>query len=1099
MFMERKQKYSIRMLGLLILLIAHTSILSAQVSLLEVIGTVEANLQPISNARVILYKDGIKTQSLFSDSNGEFRFEMDINSEYLIEVEKAGLLGKKIAFNTIVPNEITGRWTMEFAMSLFPSCEGVNATALNEPVDRIKFSTNKVDFISDEAYVSKMKGRIEQLLADIDQCQADKYKAAIDEGDRLTNEKKFDEARTSYEKALDIYPGDKIVQRKITELDKISGLSLQNERVYKNATAEADRLYAAKDYEGAKAKYTEAMKALPQNGYPQTKIDEINTIVQQQQQERQVKLDTDKKYNDLIAKANAAYTSKNYEIATDFYQQAIEVKPDAAFPRQKIVDIGPLMAQQKKEMSEKEANDKAYTEAIAMGQNALQNNDFNAAKQHFNRALLMRPEESLPRQKISEVDKKVQEKQMAEAQADKAAMQQKVTKSLDDGDAYLTQKNLDAAEEAYRLAIQLDPNDLYAKQQLNKVKSMQLAANAQKQQAMEKVYTESVDKGDELVAAASYQQAIEAFKQALLQKPDDLVVKNKLAAAEQQLASEQQNQSNEQIKRKQYDDLLLQANNAFTAKQYTQAKQSYQSALTLYPEQSLPRNRLQEIDKILADQQKEQQYKDLITKADGLFAAKAFDQAKSAYQQAIALNAADMYAKQKVDEIDGIFRENERKASEQKARDAQYITTIQEADKLLAQSQLTEAKLAYQRALGMKPGETYPQQQIAKINGLIAEQIRKENEKKSIDDQYANLVSKADGFMTQKDYGQAKTLYEQALALKTTEDYPKQRISVINGIILDQAKGAADQKARDDQFKKAIQDADNLYAAANLEEAKLVYQRALSIKPAETYPAAQIAKIDAQLTERLRQENDQKAKEMQYNNAISRSDQLYTQDKLTEAKLGYQGALQLKPGETYPTGQIAKIDGQLALREKEKQQKATYEQKYTTLIAEGDKAYDKRDYPVAKSAYMQALNLKPAEKYPQDRLNKIAEFERVLAQQEKNRKTAATDDANASATNSPAPTKLAVLNFANDSERDKYLNGLRNKYPVGVTLEVYKEKNLTTYRYVVIRGTEVREFRKVQFSWGGVDFSDNGIPTTGQYFDSQIKARSGEFYQEFNY
>ncbi len=1070
----------------------------AQISSLEVIGTAENNFEPIENARVTLYKNGSKVQSVFSDSRGEFRFALDINSEYLIEVEKAGLLSKKIAFNTEVPSEVTGKWTMEFAMSLFPGCEGVNTSVLTEPVDRVKFSTNKADFISDEAYVNKIRGRIEQLLSDIEKCQADKYQEAMKKADNLASQKKYEEARASYEEALHIYPADKAAQRKIADLDKASGLDKKNEQVYNSAIAEADRLYAAKDYEAAKTKYTEAFRAMPQNSYPQSKINEINSLIQKQRQQEQANLDIEKNYNGLIAKANNAYAAKDYAAAKEFYRQAAEIKPEASLPRQKMTELEPLIEQQKKKDQEKAATDKAFAEAMAMGQTALQNNDLDAARQHFNRAMMMKPEESLPKQKIAEIDQKTRERQQAKNQAEKAAQQQKITKALDDGDAFLAQKNLDAAEEAYKTALQLDPNDAYAKQQLNKVKSMQASAEAQKQQTLEKAYRESIDQGDKLLAAASYQQAVEAYKQALLKKPDDIAAKNKLAQAEQRLAAEQQKQLSEQTKRKQYDDLLAKANNSFTDKQYEEAKQSYQSALNLYPDQSYPRTRIQEIERLLTEQQKEHQYNDLITKADEYFGNKSYELAKTTYQQAIGIKPADTYAKQRIAEIDRISQENARLASEQKARDTQYATAIQEADNLLAQAKYTEARLVYQRALGLKPTEAYPQQQIGRIDGIIAEQVKKENEKKSLDQQYSTLISKADGFLSAKDYNQAKTYYQQASALKSTEVYPKQKVAEIDGILREQERLAAEQKARDEQYKKTVLEADNLFTAAKLEEARAAYQRALAIKPAESYPSAQIVKIDALLAEAQRTANEQRAKEFQYSNAVSQADQYFSQDKLAEAKVAYQNALSIKPGESYPAGQIAKIDAQLALKEKDRQEKAAFEQRYNSLISAADQAYDKRDYPSAKSSYMQALNLKPGEKYPQERLNKIAEFERILAQQEANRKTV-NNEATAKATASSAPPKLEELKFANDSEREKYLKALRNKYPAGVTLEVYKEKNLTTYRYIVIRGDDVREFRKMQYSWGGVDFTENGIPTTGQYFDTQVKARQGEFFQQFDY
>ena len=73
------------------------------------------------------------------------------------------------------------------------------------------------------------------------------------------------------------------------------------------------------------------------------------------------------------------------------------------------------------------------------------------------------------------------------------------------------------------------------------------------------------------------------------------------------------------------------------------------------------------------------------------------------------------------------------------------------------------------------------------------------------------------------------------------------------------------------------------------------------------------------------------------------------------------------------------------------------------------------------------------------------------------------------------------------------------KYPAGVTLEVYKEKNKVTKRYIVIRDGEAREFRQVNFSWGGVEYRLNGILITSQFFDQQVKARDGEYFKEIDF
>lgn len=1060
---------------------------------LKVIGTVEHDYKTLSNAKVTLVKDGKNVKSVTTGSDGVFSFEMDMNSEYLIEIERAGLLSKRIAFNTDIPDDIYGKWTMEFAMTLFPGCAGVNTSALNDPVDRVKFSTNKNDFISDKAYVERMRGRIEQLFYDIENCQQEEYQKALDEGDRLMNQGQYEEARTKYQEALVKYPNDRYAEKRIDEINKKIGEERKSEQEYNNLIAEADQLYTAKEYEDAREVYNEALQIMPQNSYPREKIAAIDKVVADNRATAQKQ----QQYDNYIEKANVAFNAQNYTAAKQLYQQALMVNPNADLPNQKITELESLIAQQQQTLQAQQAKEKSYREAMAMGQSAMESGDYEAAKQHYNRALILQPDQSLPKQKIAEADKAIEARYIADIQAQKAAAQQKLDEALDEGDNYFEQGNYTAAQAAYQKALEINPKDTYAKQRLNRTNSLLAALIADQQKELENAYSASIEKGDALVAAGSFLLGIEAFKQALIHKPNDSQAQTKIAQAEQLMTAQQQRVADEQAKKKQYDQYLLQGNNLLAAGQYGQAKAAYQNALNLYPEQSVPRTKIAEADRLIAQQQQDELFKQIITKADGLLASRNYAEAKAAYQQALSTKAGDAYASQKISEIDGILLKQQQLAAQNMARETQYNNLIQQADNQLAASQLQEAKNTYQQALNLKPSESYPAAQITKIDAQIAEQLRLENEQKARDQQYLELITKADGEFNVKNYAAAKITYQQALALKSSETYPRQKITEIDKILVEQQQLAAEQKVRDEQYRQLIAQADNLMAAAQLEQAKTSYQNALAIKPAESYPSSQISKIDAQIAEKNKIEQE-------YSNAVAQADRYYGQDQLTEAKTYYQKALTYKPGESYPGSQISKIDAQLAIREKEQKEKLAFEQQYQFLISTADKAYDKRDYPSAKASYSEALRMKPSEAYPQQQLNKIAEFERIIAQQEA-AKNAAIAAATASSTvvstaaAKPKPKSLSELNFANDGERDTYLSQLKNSYPEGVTLEVHKEKNKTTERYVVIRDNEAREFRKVRFSWGGIDYTLNGKPITSQYFDTQVRVREGEFFQEFKY
>lgn len=961
-------RYFVRIiLALAALLITELSSYSQEGSL-KVLGEADNNFVPLVNAKVSLFQNGKEVKSVYTGSNGKFELDLDLNSEYVIVVEKPGLLSKKIVFNTQVPDNAAKKYTKAFSMGLFPGCEGVNTSALNDPVDRIQYSANKDDFISDNTYFEKMRSRIDKLMNDIQTCEDDKFRNIVREADQLYNSNQLEQSREKYQEALKMRPDDKYSQKRIDNINKKIGNNKEQEEKYNLAINQADQFNASGDYEEAEKKYREALTYQPQNSYPQQKINEIDQKLQAQKQSELNKQALEQKYNENIANGNAAYAAQNYQAAKSYYQQALTLKPDAALPKQKISELDPLIAKQTQDQQAAAANDKEYAEAVTMGQKALQANDLTTARQHFNRALTLKPDASLPKQKIDEIDRTMQQQKQSQLAANEADKQKQINNALDQGDTYFKQKNYEAAAAAYQKALDLDPDDGYAKQRLDRSRSNYESTEAQKQKTLDKAFDDDVKNGDDLVAAGSYDQAVTAYKQALLKKPDDPVVKNKLAQAQSSLDAQKQKQLAEQENKNNYQQYLAQANSLFDAKNYQQARDMYSKAQNIFPDQAAPRNRIKEIDNIISAKQKDKMYNNYIASADKFLASKDYVQAKNAYQQALSVKPNDQYATRKISDIDNTVKENAALASKQQALDQQYSSAVSQADKLFAQGNLTEAKNYYQQASAAKPEEAYPKDQINKIDAQIAENQRKESEQNAKDQQYNDLIGKADASFSQSDLKGAQTLYQQAQ--------------------------------------------------------------------------------------------------------------------------------QIKPAESYPASQLAKINNMLAQQVKSSQEKAAFEQKYNAIINQADNAYNSKNFETAKANYQKALDMKPDESYPKERLKKIYEYERMMAAQQARQNTSTVSQSTEQARKQPV---LPELKFANDAEKNTYLNKLKMKYPKGVTLEVYKEKNKVTKRYIVIRDGEAKEFRQVNFSWGGVEYRLNGILITSQYFDQQVKARKGEYFKEIDF
>lgn len=99
-----------------------------------------------------------------------------------------------------------------------------------------------------------------------------------------------------------------------------------------------------------------------------------------------------------------------------------------------------------------------------------------------------------------------------------------------------------------------------------------------------------------------------------------------------------------------------------------------------------------------------------------------------------------------------------------------YAVQIQKADALFTAEKYEDAKTMYTKALELNKEETYPTEQIKKIDQLIATQ--KENN-------YLQKIQEADAFFNNKEYEKAKTAYEAASSIQPNESYPKTKLEEV--------------------------------------------------------------------------------------------------------------------------------------------------------------------------------------------------------------------------------------------------------------------------------------------------------------------------------
>ena len=159
---------------------------------------------------------------------------------------------------------------------------------------------------------------------------------------------------------------------------------------------------------------------------------------------------------------------------------------------------------------------------------------------------------------------------------------------------------------------------------------------------------------DKLYADKEYDKAKSGYQAALGIKPDEQYPKDKIKEIDLIFASLEKQKEQD----KQYLDIIAAADKLLSDKSYQPAKVQYQSALKLKPDEKYPKDRIAEIDVALADLVKQKalddQYTAAIAKADKSFALKTWDQAKTDYTAASALKPNETYPKDKIAEIDKI-------------------------------------------------------------------------------------------------------------------------------------------------------------------------------------------------------------------------------------------------------------------------------------------------------------------------------------------------------------------------------------------------------------------------------------------------------------
>lgn len=636
---------------------------------------------------------------------------------------------------------------------------------------------------------------------------------------------------------------------------------------------------------------------------------------------------------------------------------------------------------------------KTYEEAIQKGNSELKKGKLFDAKAYFEMALRMKPGDKTAQHLIDETVIKIKNKESRKAG---------YYNLIDQGDEYLSKGDLDLAEISYQKALKIVPGDAYAEKQ---IKEIALKKRLEKQK--ETAFHSKIEEGTHLLGLQEFDKAINLFEEAQKLFPKrEMVVKRialakrlkaefqhrKVLAAEEIKTAQRylliQNYSTALTHFKKADSLTpgnriliakinqivplaarqqaynVKANEAdrlYMAKNFMAAKIMYQEAEKLWPGNPYPTDMIDRIDAVLEVQKAHlnQNYITAIHQADSLLHIHELDNAKAQYNLALNLKPGKSYPKEQLKKI-AITQKKELAIQA-----AHYKELIQQADILFARKQFDSSRNLFTEALTIRPNDPYPQKKLQEIEKALLRQAAQAKEEA----QYHELVASGNQFFDSHDWELSIQKFQMALRLKPAEVYPKTKIATIRKILADSAK----QRKIDEQFTQQIQLGSELRNAKQWTDAKKAYAKAQSLKPSNPVPGRAIAAIDSI----LQQIANQKKIDFAYRKAFSRGDSLLAIKSYQPALKAFQEAASLKPSETDPKQKIQVINQALAAIARQKQ----IDETYAKTIQKADSLLSGKDYESALTDYKTALKLKQNENYPKEKIGEINAILQRLAKE----------------------------------------------------------------------------------------------------------------------
>ena len=771
---------------------------------------------------------------------------------------------------------------------LYPEAVGNYNNALNlkpgNAVALAKLATAEKLLAKSNADKAKLENEFNRLLA---------------AGDRNVKDQKYPEAIDNFKGALNIKPNDLTAKDRLAAaeqlLAKVNADKSRIEEDFDRFLASGDDNISKQIYPEAVGNYNNALNLKPGNAVALAKLATAEKLLAKSNADK-AKLENE--FNRLLAAGDRNVKDQKYPEAIDNFKGALYIKPNDLTAKDRLAAAEQLLA---KVNADKSRIEQEFNKLLASGDDNTIKQRYPEAIGNYNGALKLRPGDAVALSKLAAA-----EKLLAKSDADKAILEDEFKRLIAEGDKNVTEKKYPEGIENFKGALNLKPNDLTAKDKLSSAVQLLAKFNEDKARAEEQ-FKRLLASGDENVKVEKYVEALGDYKGALQLKSENEIVIAKIADVQKKIQQKQQaadlaSMREQEVKQKQiYDESIKNGDLNFKLKKWTESLTAFTTAVQNIPDDSYAKGKVLEVKNIIGrEEELTRSYQEALLHGVNYFNAQQYNESLTAYKEARRLKPEESLPQQKIKEIQSILddlaakeliAQKQAEAKRLSANDNKYLENIRNGDENYQKSQWSVSRFYFIEALKIKPDDAYALGKVDACDKMANANITTEKMQ-----EYKNRISKGDEENNLKNYSSARFYYRNALEILPWESYPQGKLKEI-----DQVFAVRLTQADQLMFKENLNKADDAFAKKEYPIARFYYNKANEINQVE-YVSSKLKEIEGIVSG-----SETKRINAEYDDCIKKADEAFQQKSLSIARFYYQKASSLKPGESYSKDQLKKL------------------------------------------------------------------------------------------------------------------------------------------------------------------------------------------------